>query len=88
MLLYAMDWMFLGRGKDLRANLADILRVLLPWSVAQIFPVLRLRAALVGLLKCQPGQVLMVKMERGSVTDQKCVRKLSFVVSCEIRKKH
>ena len=57
MLLYAMEKMFLGRGKDLRANLADILRVLLPWSVAQIFPVLRLRVALVGLLKCQPEYV-------------------------------
>ena len=57
MLLYAMDRMFLGRGKDLGVNFADILRVLLPWSVAQIFPVLRLRVALVGLLKCQPEYV-------------------------------
>ena len=54
MLLCAIEKMFLGREGDFGANLADILRVLLPWSVAQIFPVLRLRVSLGGLLKCRP----------------------------------
>ena len=54
MLLCAIEKMFLGREGDFGANLADILRVLLPWSVAQIFPVLRLRVTLGGLLKCRP----------------------------------
>ena len=46
-----MDMMFLGQERDLGANLNDIWRVLLPCSVAQIFPILRLRVSFRTLLE-------------------------------------
>ena len=55
--LCAMDRRFPGRVRDFRANLAYISRVLLPWSVAQIFSVLRLRVSSGRLSKCQPEYV-------------------------------